>query len=65
VDNTLIGKPGSCNFVYDFVHVRACNGSTRVNSSGCKMEALVHNEGNIKQIIFHASEPGLFSPNGK
>jgi hypothetical protein len=63
VDSTLIGKPGCCNFVHDCVHVRACNGSTDVISIGCKMEALVHTERNIKQIICHASEPGLFSHN--
>ena len=27
MDNTLTGKPSSCNFVLDCVHVRACNGS--------------------------------------
>jgi hypothetical protein len=64
VHNTLTGKPGSCNFVHDCVRVRACNGSTYVKCIGCKMEALLHTEWNIKQIICHASEPGLFSPNG-
>ena len=28
VDNTLTVKPGSCYFVHDCVHVRACNGGT-------------------------------------
>lgn len=64
VDNTLTGKPGSCHFVHDCVHVRACNGSTDVTCIWCKMKGLVRTERNIKQIICHASGPGLLSPTG-